>query len=390
VRIVVAPDSFKGSIGAAAAARAIAAGWRSARPDDTVTCLPLADGGEGTLEVLAAALPQPRWRRGRVTGPGTSPVSACWIEIQNGAAVVELARASGLPLLPVPDPLGAHTLGTGKLIRRALDAGARRIVVALGGSASTDGGTGALAALGARFLDALGHELPPGGGALRGLAAVDLTRLRPPPQEGACCLADVNAPLLGPAGAAAVFGPQKGATPAQVAILEEGLARLAGLLGGDPGAPGAGAAGGTGYGLAAAWGAALLPGAEEIARIAGLAPALRGADLVITGEGRYDATSAQGKVPGAVLAAARQAGVPAALVAGTIAGSPPAGPRRAETGLGIPSGLAEPHLPPGLAFVVSLASLAGSVSAAMAEPARWLRVAGRRLAVSHGWPDTAR
>jgi glycerate kinase len=366
VRIVIAPDSYKGSIGAAAAARAIAAGWRSARPDDTVTCLPLADGGEGTLDVLAAALPGTRWRRARVTGPGGSLVSASWIQLRSGAAVVELARASGLPLLPVPDPLGAHTIGVGELICRALDAGARQIAVALGGSASTDGGTGALAALGARFLNSRGRELPPGGGSLRSLAAVDLTRLRPPPRDGACCLADVNAPLLGAAGAAAVFGPQKGAAPGEVAILEDGLTRLAEVLGGDPAAPGAGAAGGTGFGLAAAWGAELLPGAEEICRIAGLAAALRGAGLVISGEGRFDATSVRGKVPGAVLAAARQAGVPAAVVAGTIAVSPP-----------------------GLVVAVSLASLAGSVSAAIADPAQWLREAGRRLAVSHGpggWP----
>jgi glycerate 2-kinase len=164
------------------------------------------------------------------------------------------------------------------------------VTIALGGSASTDGGTGALAALGARFLDRDGRPLPAGGGPLRDLATVDLTGLRPPPARGVSCLSDVRAPLLGPAGAAAVFGPQKGASPAQAALLDEGLARLAGLLGGDPAAPGAGAAGGTGYGLAAGWGALITPGAPALGRLAGLDRALAGAGLVITGEGCYDGT----------------------------------------------------------------------------------------------------
>ena len=191
--------------------------------------MPLADGGEGTLDVLAAAVSGARWHQDRVTGPAGQPVDCAWLELPGGLAAVELARASGLPLLARPDPLGAQTTGLGEIIGHALDAGARQVMIALGGSASTDGGTGALAALGARFLDAAGDPLPPGGGALRGLAAVDLAGLRPPPDGGVSCLSDVRAPLLGPAGAAAVFGPQKGASPAQVALLEDGLARLAGL-----------------------------------------------------------------------------------------------------------------------------------------------------------------
>ena len=158
-------------------------------------------------------------------------------------------------MLGQPDPLGATTAGTGELIAAALGHGAEQIMLGVGGSASTDGGCGALAALGAVFRDARGAVLPPGGGALRALASVDLSGLRPPPPGGVTVLTDVTAPLLGPDGAAAVFGPQKGAGPAEIAMLEEGLARLAGLLGGDPAAPGAGAAGGTGYGFAAAWGA---------------------------------------------------------------------------------------------------------------------------------------
>jgi glycerate 2-kinase len=357
VRIVVAPDSFKGSLGAAEAAAALAGGWRDVRPGDELACVPLADGGEGTLEVLAAAAAAPRWHRAAVTGPGGGTVASCWLELAGAAGYIELARASGLPLMAAPDPLGAQTAGAGELIGRALDAGARRIVIALGGSASTDGGTGALAALGARFLDAAGQELPPGGGALGGLASADLTRLRPPPPGGVLCLADVRAPLLGPRGAAAVFGPQKGADAAQVAVLEAGLTRLAHVLGGDPRAPGAGAAGGTGYGLAAAWGTDITPGATELCRMVGLDRQLGGTDLVITGEGRYDATSVDGKVTGTVLAAAARAAVPAALVAGVIAADPP----------------------PGVASV-ALAGLAGGAAAAREQPLRWLRRAGQVLA----------
>src|SRR6266542_1406368 len=268
VRVVVAPDSFKGSIGAAAAAAALARGWRAVRASDQVSCLPLADGGEGTLDVLAAAVPGASWHAASVSGPGSERVTSSWLELPGQTGVIELARASGLPLLASPDPLGAHTTGTGQLISAALDAGAARILIALGGSASTDGGTGALTALGARFTDTAGIRLPPGGGALASLASADLSALRPPPAGGVTCLTDVTAPLLGPLGAAAVFGPQKGAGPGQIAALEAGLTMLARVLGGDPAAPGAGAAGGTGYGFAAAWGAEIVPGAAELGRIA--------------------------------------------------------------------------------------------------------------------------
>ena len=357
MRVLLAPNSFKGSATATAAAAALARGWRAERPADQVSCLPLADGGEGTLDVLAAAVPGARWHQAVVTGPAGAPVGCAWLELPGAAAAVELARASGLPLLRRPDPMGAHTTGLGEVIGRALDHGARRVVIGLGGSASTDGGTGALAALGARFLDAAGHELPRGGGALAGLAAVDTAGLRPPPPGGVTCLTDVTAPLLGPLGAAAVFGPQKGALQRQVARLEAGLARLADLLGGDPGAPGAGAAGGTGYGLTAGWGAVLVPGAAELARLAGLGRAVAAADLVITGEGRFDATSLTGKATGMVITAAGAAGVPVALVAGQLDGAPPAA-----------------------AAVVTLVGLAGAPGPALADPDHWLGQAGRALA----------
>ena len=357
MRVVVAPDSFKGSITAAGAAAAIARGWRRARPADDVTQLPLADGGEGTLAVLAAAVTGSRWHPAIVRGPGTADVEAAWLSLPGNVAVIELATAAGLTQLPELQPLTAHSYGVGQLMAAALEAGAARIVVALGGSACTDGGSGLLAALGARFLDAAGASLPPGGAALTTLASIDRSGLRPRPPDGVSCLTDVRAPLLGPAGAAAVFGPQKGADPAQVAILEDGLATLAGLLGGDPGQPGAGAAGGCGYGLAAGFGASLLPGAAELASIAGLPAALAGADLVVSGEGQYDATSLRGKVVGAVADAAAAAGVPAAIVAGRIA-----------------------MLPPGGVISADLTALAGSAQRAIAEPERWLETAGAALA----------
>jgi glycerate 2-kinase len=359
MRVVAAPDSFKGSIGAADAARALADGWRKAHPRDAVTELPLADGGEGTLAVLARAVPGSRWRSAEVSGPLDARVCAAWLEMRGNEHVVELAAAAGLTQLQQLEPMRAHSYGVGELIGHALNAGARRVLVTLGGSACTDGGSGALAALGARFLDQAGYDLPLGGGALSRLAQIDLTGLRPPPTRGAACLTDVRAPLLGPQGAAAVYGPQKGAGRAEVTRLEAGLARLAGLLGGGHEAAGAGAAGGAGYGLAAGWGARLLPGATQIAAIVGLPAALAGADLVITGEGRYDDTSLTGKVVGAVLALADQAGVRAAIVAGELAARPPAGVE-----------------------AVDLAALAGTRQAAITDPARWLAVAAARLATA--------
>lgn len=367
LKVVIAPDSFKGTLAADRVAAALADGWLSARPADEVVRLPIADGGEGTLDVFATAVPGARRRSVTVTGPAGRPVDADWLALPDGTAVVELARGSGLPLMgDRRDARAAHTLGLGQLLAAALDDPAiRQIIVTLGGSASTDGATGALTALGARFLDATGTPLPPGGGCLVRLASADLTGLRQPPPDGVLCLTDVDAPLCGPRGAAAVFGPQKGADAADVPVLDEGLRRLADLLGGEPDAPGAGAAGGTGYGLAAAWGARLVPGAATVAEHAGLPAALVDADLVITGEGRFDATSLGGKVVGGVLslAAARSgtAGpVPVLLVAGQLGAPAPAGVRAA----------------------LALATLAGSVAAAVGEPERWLTTAAARLATA--------
>ena len=315
-QILIAPDSFKSSATAADVAHALAQGWKSVYPADDVVELPLADGGEGTLDALAAGRTDACWHEVEVTGPDSRPVVARWLRLGDGTAAVELAQSSGLPQMEQLDALGAHTRGLGEVIAAALDTKPRRLLVGLGGSAGTDGGTGCLSALGARFTDADGQPIPLGGGGLGRLAHADLSALRPAPPDGVVCLTDVSAPLLGPAGAAAVFAPQKGATPAQVALLEQGLGRLHRVLGGDAEATGAGAAGGTAYGLRAAWGASTASGADEIAAAVDLTSAVSAADLVITGEGRFDATSLTGKVVGNLVDLAAAAGTPLAIVAG--------------------------------------------------------------------------
>jgi len=358
LRVVVAPDSFKGTADAEAVAAALATGWRSVRPADTVIALPQADGGEGTARILAGVLPSARWVEVAVTGPDGRPAAAGFALAADGTAVVDLASASGIGLMAGLDPLHAQTTGLGQLLAQAVAAGATRIVAGLGGSASTDGGLGALRALGLRALDAAGRDLPQGGLALARLAAVDRSALVAPPSGGVDLLVDVTAPLLGPAGAAAVFGPQKGADPAQITLLEAGLARLAEVLGGDPAAPGAGAAGGTGYGLATVWGARFVPGAARVAELTGLAEEAQRADVVLLGEGRLDATSLTGKVVGHALDLT--AGVPRrCIVAGQVA--------------------LDPARLPGVA-TVSLADLAGGVERAMADPLTHLVTAGARLA----------
>src|SRR3954452_2039827 len=274
MRVVIAPDSFKGTIDSPAAAAALADGWKSVRPGDDLIQIPLADGGEGTVRALSRSARNAAWCRTEVTGPDGRPVKVEWLLLPDGTAVLELASASGLPLMAEPDPAGATSRGLGELLVTATDGGAHGVILGLGGSATTDGGAGALSALGARLLDGDGAEVRPGGGSLVQLQRIDLTGLRKPPAGGVRCLTDVTAPLLGPGGAAAVFGPQKGADAADVALLERGLTRLAQLLGGDPSAAGAGAAGGTGYGLATVWGADLVPGAPAVAAAAGLAAAV--------------------------------------------------------------------------------------------------------------------
>jgi glycerate 2-kinase len=352
MRVLIAPDSFKGTVGAAAVAERLAEGWRLARPGDDIQCLPLADGGEGTLDVLPAArrVPVP------VVDAIGRPWEAYWSLLPGGTAVVELAVACGLPLLREPDPLGASTFGFGRLLRSAAcHPGVTRIAAALGGSATTDGGSGALVALGARLSTEDGSAPPPGGGALRNVTGVDLSEIVTPPVNGVVCLADVTSPLLGPAGAAHRFGPQKGAGPGEVVVLEDGLRTWAAVLGGDPDAPGAGAAGGTAFGLVHGWGARIESGSRFVAGLVGLQSALCWADLVITGEGRLDEQSWTGKVVGNVVASAE---CEVALVVGE---------RACE-------------LPAGIRLCASLVELAGAAEPAIADPCTWLRVAGRTVA----------
>lgn len=361
-RVVIAPDSFKGTASAADAAAALAAGWSSVHPADDLVLRPMADGGEGTLDAFEAAVPGARRQPVTVRGPGpdAAPVATHWLLLPDGTGVVELAATSGITLLEPLAPLDAHTAGFGEAIVAALDVGVSRLLLALGGSASTDGGTGALAVLGARFSDASGAPVGLGNRALRALVHVDLSGLRSLPAGGAVILGDVTNPLLGEHGAAAVFGPQKGADAATVELLERNLERLAELMPEEvrdlAAVPGAGAAGGAGFGLLA-WGAEMAGGAELVAAAIGLGAALDGADLVITGEGRFDGQSEAGKAPTVVASLARDAGVPTALVAGAIT--------------------AEPH---GYGASVALADLAGGGAAAMAEPLRWLESAGAELA----------
>ena len=356
LRVVVAPDSFKGSAGAAEAAAAVARGWSRERPDDAVRLVPMADGGEGTLDAFCAAFPAARRMPVTVEGPDGRDVDAHWVLLPDGTGVVELAVTSGITLLDPLLPTDAHTRGFGQAIAAALDHGVGRLLLALGGSASTDGGAGALAALGAHLLDADGDPVPLGNRGLARLATADLGAARPVPAGGAAILSDVTNPLLGPLGAAEVFGPQKGATPEQVRVMDANLAVLARSLPAHPAAPGAGAAGGAGFGLLA-WGATVSSGSAALGALLGVPDALRAADVVITGEGRFDAQSAAGKVPSYIQDVARATGTDVMLVAGRI---------DAPTD--------------GFVAAVALTDLADSVASALAEAPRWLEAAGTLLA----------
>ena len=321
MRVVVAPDKFKGSLSAAAAAQAIGEGLRQGGPGLEVVLAPVADGGEGTVDAAVAA----GYSRVAVsaTGPTGQRVRAGYAR-RGEVAVVEMAEASGLRRLPGgrPAPLTATTYGTGELLRAALDDGARRLVLGVGGSATTDGGTGMASALGARFLDAEGHQLAPGGGALESLHRIDLDGLDPRLGEVEIVVAsDVDNPLTGERGAAAVYGPQKGASPAEVDQLERGLRRLGELVratrGTDlAGLPGAGAAGGTAGGAVAFLGARIVSGIGLLLDLVSFPAALRGAGLVVTGEGSLDAQSLAGKAPWGVARAAAAAGVPTVALVG--------------------------------------------------------------------------
>jgi glycerate kinase len=329
MKIVVAPQSLKGSLDAAEVGAAIAASVRAALPSAEVLIVPVADGGEGTVAAMVAAT-DGELRSAAVTGPlGEAVVAPFGIlgGAQLRAAVLEMAAASGLPLVPIGqrDPRITTTYGTGELIRAALDAGCRRILLGIGGSATNDGGAGMAQALGARLFDTAGRDLPPGGAALASLDHIDVSgldpRLRDVPIAVAC---DVTNPLCGPNGASAVYAPQKGATPEMVRELDSALAHYAAILRRELGkdvadAPGAGAAGGLGAGLLAFTRAELVPGARLVLEALDFEAKLREAALVLTAEGRLDAQTAYGKAVGAVAAAGRAAGARVVALAGSVA-----------------------------------------------------------------------
>ncbi len=336
MRIVIAPNSFKHCLSSPAVAAAVARGVRAAAPDAELELIPLSDGGDGLLAALSARLP------GRVVEAETEdalgrPLRAAWFKHRD-FALIETALACGQARLSGPGeyaPLRASTLGAGLLVRAALDQGCRRIVIGLGGSATVDAGCGLAAALGYGLLDAHGQALAPGGGVLG-----QLDRIIPDWRaqgegkggvaaaagvDGATFIAltDVRNPLLGPSGAARVFGPQKGASPAEVEVLESNLTHWARVAERDLGRsvaalPGAGAAGGLGAGCAAFLGARLTPGAEWVAERTGLREAVSRADLVLTGEGRLDRQTGFGKVPGYVARLAREMGKPVLALAGSV------------------------------------------------------------------------
>ena len=326
MKIVIAPDSFKDSLSAQAVADAIATGLAEVWPDAELIKCPMADGGEGTIEAVLAAC-NGQWQRTQVSGPLGEPVEAQWGWLADSrTAIIEMAMASGLQLLTLEqrDACVSSTFGTGELIRSALDAGAQRVILAIGGSATNDAGSGMLAALGARFLDADEQPLVPGGLALAGAARIDLTGLDPRlAQVQFEIAADVDNPLCGPNGASHIFGPQKGASAEQVLALDAALGHFADLsaevLGADVrDQPGSGAAGGMGFAAKAYLKASFRAGVEVVADLNGLAEALHGADLVLTGEGRFDAQTLRGKTPFGVARVARRQGVPVIVLAGTL------------------------------------------------------------------------
>jgi glycerate 2-kinase len=369
MRFLLAPNAYKGSLTAVEAARAMASGVGRGWPGTTTDECPVADGGDGFLEVLVAATGG-TIQNAPAPDPLGRPRTAEWGLLGDGeTAVVEMARASGLALLrdDERDTLRASTFGTGELMAAALASEPRRLLIGIGGSATTDGGTGALAALGARFLDAAGQPLPPGGGSLRDLAAIDLSGLRLPEAVEITVACDVTNPLLGPRGAAAVFGPQKGASPADVTLLDAGLARLADVTAALTrrdirAAPGAGAAGGMGFGLMAFLGARMSAGVDVVLEAVCFQERVLAAQVVLTGEGRYDEQTGGGKAVAGVAARARAAGVPVVALCGAV---PPE--QAADEAAGISA-------------LVSLVPGPASVGEAMGAGGAWLEAAAERVA----------
>ncbi len=326
MKIVIAPQSFKGSVSALEAAQAIARGVLAAEPEAETVLVPVADGGDGTLSALVESTGG-QFFRSIVTGPLGQAVEATWGVMGDGrSAVIEMAQASGLVLVPPRrrDPRITTSRGTGEVLKEALDKGFTRIIVGLGGSATNDAGVGMAGALGAKFLDAEGRPLPNGGAALARLAHIDISGLHPKLADCTVIGAtDVTNPLCGPTGASAVYGPQKGATPEMIVQLDQALMNFASIAQRDLGKdvwdrPGAGAAGGLGAGLMAFAGAELRSGIDMVCDVLGFDGHLEGADLVITGEGRADISTTYDKAPVGVARRAQVRGVPTILLAGSL------------------------------------------------------------------------
>lgn len=326
MKIIIAVDKFKGSLTSAQAAQAVSRGVLSAMADATVVTMPVADGGDGTVEAVLAAMGD----KARLVTCNVQPplphmatISAAYALTGHDTAVIELAAASGLARVPHDrrDALQASTFGTGQMIAHAIAGGCRHVMVGLGGSASTDGGTGLLSALGFKLLDSQGNKIAGCGANLSRISAVDASSVSPEVRSTRFTVwTDVTNPLCGPNGAASVFGPQKGANPAQVAMLDHGLRHLSTLMPTDVShKAGAGAAGGTAAGMMAWLGADVAPGAEAVLGIARFGEALHGASLVITGEGRIDGQTAMGKAPAVVARLAHAAGVPVIALTGCLA-----------------------------------------------------------------------
>ncbi|TMB54214.1 MAG: glycerate kinase [Chloroflexi bacterium] len=380
LRVVIAPDSFGGALDSVAVTAAIASGWERARPADTLVRAPMADGGEGTLAALTAALGDAARRRTLGTvDPLGRPVEADWLLLDEGrAAFIEMAEASGLARLAAGErgpasAKAASTRGTGELLCAALDAGVERITIGLGGSASTDGGSGLIAALGARLLDAGGEDLPPGGAALSRLAGIDATGLDSRLADVSLVAAsDVTNPLCGPAGAAATYGPQKGADPEAVADLDAALRVFGAAIERATGRavadlPGAGAAGGTTAALLGFTNAVVRPGVEVVAELVGLPDALEAANLVITGEGQADEQTLAGKAAMGVALLARSRNAPAVLLCG-----------------GVGPGIAALEAAGLFALVQPILDHPGDLAEAMADTERLLANAAERLAATIG------
>ena len=369
MRVVIAPDSFGGTLSAVEAAEAISAGWRAAEPGVEIDLAPVSDGGPGFVDVLHTSLGGDL-RSLPVTGPLGDRVTAQYL-LDGDTAYVESAQACGLQLVPADrrDPKRTTTYGVGQLVRDALDGGARQIVVGLGGSSTNDGGAGMLAALGLAFLDRAGVVRRPTGADLTGLERADATALDPRLRQiDLVAASDVDNPLLGPAGATATYGPQKGATPADVESLDKALAHYAELLGralpaasGLVEAPGAGAAGGLGYAVLVL-GARRESGIGLVLRHTRLAERIEPASVVVAGEGSYDWQSLRGKAVSGVAAAAAAAGVPCLVLAGQVSVG-----RREMAAAGV-------------AAAYSLAESAGSVQAARSRAAEELRTLAEQVA----------